>query len=284
MSTPFLEKGIHRFSQIVRNGYAHWESSNRDGVLQRIDARIKVLFLSSWIVLVSLKHAVAPQAGIAAFVLLLYGLSRLEIVPIYRRILVIGVVFGVLIPFFSLFNLFSGGEPILPLIRLPQPPALWGYRLPEVIGVTREGVHGITILFLRVTNSVALSFLLLHTTPFPDIVRSLRLFRVPDVFVVVITLSYKYLFLFSRTVEEMHLAKRSRLLGALPDREARSWVAERLVVLYRKSQVRCEGIFRAMVARGFSSDVRMRAFHPLKASDWCAATVLFGAGALILAW
>jgi cobalt ECF transporter T component CbiQ len=284
VSIPFLERGIHRFSRIVRNGYAHWESSNREGVLQRVDARIKVLFLSFWIVLVSLKHAIPPQAGISAFVFLLYCLSRLEVRRIYGRVLVIGLVFGVLIPFFSLFNLFSGGVPILPVIRLPWQPALWGHRLPEVIGVTREGAHGVAILFLRITNSVALSFLLLHTTPFPDIVRALRVFRVPDVFVVIITLSYKYLFLFSRTVEDMHLAKRSRLLGAPPGREARRWMAERLAILYRKSQLRCEGIFQAMVARGFSSDVRLGGFRPLNASDWCAASVLFGAGALFLAW
>jgi energy-coupling factor transporter transmembrane protein EcfT len=153
-----------------------------------------------------------------------------------------------------------------------------------VIGITREGVRGVAVLFLRIANSAALSFLLLHTTPFPDIVRSLRVFRVPDVFVVIIALSYKYLFLFSRTVEEMHLARKSRLLGVLPDREARRWVAERLVVLYRKSQARCGGIYQAMVARGFANDVPLRGFRPLEARDWCAATILLGAGGFFLAW
>jgi cobalt ECF transporter T component CbiQ len=281
---PFLEKGIHHFSRIVQTGYAHWESSNRDGLLQRVDARIKVSLLAFLIVVVSLKRAVAPQAGIAAFILLLFAIARLEIVTIYKRILALGLLFGVLVPFPYAFNLLSDGEILFPVFRLPRTYGVWIYRIPEVIGVTREGVHGIALLFLRVTNSVALSFLLLYTTPFTDVVKALRIFRVPDTFVVVITLSYKYLFLFTRTVEDMHLAKKSRLLGPLPDREARRWVAERLAFLYRRSQIRCEGIFKAMLSRGFTRDVELRTFRPLAARDWGVAATILGAGVFFLAW
>jgi cobalt ECF transporter T component CbiQ len=281
---PFLEKGIHRFSRVVQTGYAHWESSSRNGLLQQVDARVKVSLLAFLLVVVSLKQAIAPQAGVALFVMFLFALSRLEIFAIYKRILALGLLFGVLVPFPSLFNLFSGGEILFPVFRLARPYQWWIYHVPEVIGVTREGVHGIALLFLRVANSVALSFLLLYTTPFTDVVKALRVFRVPDTFVVIFTLSYKYLFLFTRTVEDMHLAKKSRLLGPLPDREARRWVAERLVFLYRKSQARCVGIFKAMLSRGFASDVRLRAFRPLEARDWGVAATILGAGAVFLAW
>jgi cobalt ECF transporter T component CbiQ len=284
VAMPFLEKGIHHFSRVVQSAYAHWESANRNGLLQRVDARVKVLLLAFLLVVVSLKQEVAPQGGISAFVLLLFALSRLELLVVYRRILLFGLVFGALVPFPSLFNLFSDGEILFPVVHLGRPREFWIYRLPEVIGVTREGLHGIALLFLRVTNSLALSFLLLYTTPFTDVAKALRVFRVPDTFVVIFTLSYKYLFLITRTVEEMHLAKKSRLLGPLTDREARRWVAERLAFLYRKSQVRCEGIFKAMLSRGFTSDVRLRAFRPLGTRDWGVATALLAAGALFLAW
>lgn len=281
---PFLERGLHRFSLIVQTGYAHWESSTRDGLLQRVDARVKVPLVAFLLVVVSLKRAIAPQAGIAAFVAILFALSRIGIRAVYRRVLALGLLFGVLVPLPSLLNVLSGGEVLVPLLRLPHPYE-WGfYRVPEVVGVTREGVRGIALLFLRVSNSVALSFLLLHTTPFPEVARALRAFRVPDAFVVVLALSYKSLFLFARTVSDMHLAKRSRLLGPLPARAGRRWVAERLAFLYRKTQARSEEIFKAMLSRGFAADVRLGSRRPVTGRDWGVAAAILGAGGLFLWW
>ena len=284
VSVPFLEKGLYRLSNIVQSGYAHWELARRDGLLQRIDARVKVLFLALFLVIVSLKRAIAPEAGIAVFVLLLFALSRLEIFVVYKRILAFGFIFGVLVPFPSMFNLVSHGELLLPVVRLAHSYDLWTYHVPAVIGVTREGVEGITLLLLRVTNSVALSLLVLHTTPLTDIVKALRIFRIPDAFIIIIALSYKYMFVFIRTVEEMHLAKKSRLLGAVRGREARSWVAERITLLYRKTHAQCGEILKAMMSRGFTGEVRLQGFGKMAAWDWWMAAAQLGIAVLFLRW
>ena len=213
VSLPFLEKGLHRLSNIVQSGYAHWELSCRVGLLQRIDARVKVLFLALFLVIVSLKRAIAPEAGIAAFVVLLFALSHLEVFVIYRKVLAFGFIFGVLVPFPVMFNLLSDGAMLFPVVRLAHSYDLWIYHVPAVIGVTHDGVQGIALLFLRVTNSVALSLLVLYTTPFTDIMKALRIFRVPDTFIIIITLSYKYMFVFTRTAEEMHSPRKAASSG-----------------------------------------------------------------------
>jgi cobalt/nickel transport system permease protein len=284
VSAPFLEKGLRRLANIVRSGYAHWESARRDGFLQRIDARVKVLFLALFLVIVSLKRAIAPEAGIALFVLLLFALSRLEILAVYKRILAFGFIFGVLAPFPLMFNPLSDGPLLFPVVRLAHSYDLWSYHVPTVIGVTRNGVESITLLFLRVTNSVALSLLVIYTTPFTDIMKALRMFRVPDTFIIIIALSYKYVFAFTMTVEEMHLAKKSRLLGAVRGREARSWVAERMTVLYRKTHAQCGEIFQAMVSRGFAGEVRLQGLRKMAPWDWCMAAVQLAIGVLFLRW
>jgi len=284
VSVTFLDKGIHRLSRIVQSGYAHWDLAQRDSVLHRLDARVKVLFVALFLVIVSLKRTIAPEAGIAAFVLALFLASRLDVLTIYKRVLAVGLVFGVLVPFPAMFNFLSDGEPLFPVVHLARPYELWGYHLPQSIVVTREGLHGIAMLFLRVTNSVALTIWLMDTTPFTDIAKALRMFRVPDTFVMVITLSYKYLFVFTRTVEEIHLAKKSRLLGKVRGREARSWAAERMTFLYRKTQMRYEEIFKVMVARGFTGDVKLYGLRRAAASDWWAAGAALGAGVLFLRW
>jgi cobalt ECF transporter T component CbiQ len=284
VSIPFLEKGIHHVSDIVQSGYAHWELSRRNGLFHRIDARVKVLFLAFFLVIVSLKQAIAPEAGIAVFVLLLFALSRLELGAAYKRILTLGFIFGVLIPLPSMFNVLSDGELLLPVMRLGRAYDLWIYHVPETIGVTREGVRGIAILFLRVTNCAALSLLVLYTTPVADILKALRMFRVPDTFVIIITLSYKYLFIFTHTVEEMYLAKRSRLLGEIRSREGRRWVAERMALLYRKSTLQCEEIFKAMVSRAFDGEVKLTGLGKMAARDRWMAAAMVGAGVLFLGW
>jgi cobalt/nickel transport system permease protein len=284
VSIPFLEKGLHRVSGIVQFGYAHWELSRRDGLFHRIDARVKVLFLAFFLVLVSLKQAIAPEAGIAVLVLALFVLSRLELGAAYKRILTLGFVFGVLIPLPSMFNVLSDGELLLPVLRLEHAYDLWIYHVPETVGVTREGVDGIALLFLRVTNCAALSLLVFYTTPFADILKALRMFRVPDTFVVIIALSYKYLLVFTRTVEEMYLAKRSRLLGRIRGREGRRWVAERMALIYRKSSMQCGEIFKAMVSRAFDGEVKLTGLGKIAARDRWMAVALLGAGALFLVW
>jgi cobalt/nickel transport system permease protein len=284
VSVPFIEKGLHRLSNIVQSGYAHWELARRDGLLQRIDARVKVLFLALFLVIVSLKRAVMPEVGIAAFVLLLFALSRQEIFVVYKKIFAFGLIFGVLVPLPFIFNLLSDGELLFPVIRLAHSYDLWTYHVPAVIGVTREGLQGIALLFLRVTNSVALSLVVIHTTPFTDIMKALRIFRVPDTFVIIITLSYKYTFVFTRTVEEMHLAKRSRLLGAVCGREARGWVAERMTLLYRKALAQCGEISKAMASRGFTGEVRLRGFGRMGPWNWWMTAAQFAIGVMFLRW
>lgn len=265
-----LEKGVHHLAGLVQEGYAQWECSRRDGLLQQVDPRIKVVLLVLFLVLVSLKRTVAPQLVTGFLLALLVMASRLDLLPFYRRIGWPALLFGVLIPLPSLLNLFSDGHLVMPLIHLQRDHHFWIYHIPATIGVTAEGAHGMALLTLRIGNSLALSLLLLHTTPFPDLIKALRVFRVPDSFIVIITLSYKYIFTFSRSVIDMHLAKKSRLLGAMGAEGSRQWAAGRIAVLFHKTQRRCEEIHKAMVARGLGHSMSLHAFPALCRRDYCA--------------
>ena len=41
----FLSKGLIHIAEVIRSGYIQWELASREGLLQKIDARVKVLFL-----------------------------------------------------------------------------------------------------------------------------------------------------------------------------------------------------------------------------------------------
>jgi energy-coupling factor transporter transmembrane protein EcfT len=167
------------------------------------------------------------------------------------------------------------GEIILPIVKLPRSYHFWIYHIPAEIGLTREGMYGVTMLTLRVINSLSLSFLVLYTTPFHEVIRAFKVLKVPDSFLMIITLCYKYIFIFSKTVEEMHLAKKSRIVRGLDHAEAREWITSRMAFIFRKSRLRYEEVFKAMLGRGFSDSIKFCGFEKMRMADWFAAIFLF---------
>jgi cobalt/nickel transport system permease protein len=282
VKVPFLERGIDHLAGVIKNGYAQWEFSSQIGFFQKIDARVKVLFLLFFIFIVSLKRDVLPETYIWIFVFMLILFSRLSILRIYKRVLFLGFLFGFLIALPSAFNIITKGEIVLPVARLSRPYSFWIYHIPADIGITREGICGVVMLTMRVVNSLSLSFLVLYTTPFHEIIRALKVLKVPDSFLIIITLCYKYIFILSKTVEDMHLAKKSRIVRELSHAEAREWIAGRMAFIFRKTRLRCEEVFKAMSGRGFSDTIKFYGFRKMRMADWGAATFLFFAGILFL--
>jgi cobalt ECF transporter T component CbiQ len=282
MKIPFIEKGIHHVSCLIKTGYVQWELSSQKGLFQEMDARVKVLFLIFFVIIVSLKRDFLPEIYIGILVLVLAFLSRLSLVTFYRRVLFFGIVFGFLIALPSALNVITKGKIIVPIVKLSKPHHFWIYHIPAEIGLTREGIYGVATLTMRVINSLSLSFLVLCTTPFAEIIRALKVLKVPDSFLLIITLAYKYIFIFSKTLEDMHLAKKSRMIRELRNTKEREWVAGRLAFLFKKSRLRCEEVFNAMIARAFSDTIRLYGFRKMRAADWFAGVFLFAMGLLFL--
>jgi cobalt/nickel transport system permease protein len=279
---PFVEKGINHLAGVIKKGYIHWELLSQKGFFQKIDPRIKIFFLIFFIVIVSLKRDFLPELYLSIFIFVLALISRLKIVAFCRRVLFFGFIFGFLTALPSALNLITRGEIILPIAKLSRPHDFWIYHVPTEIGITREGMLGVAMLTMRVINSLSVSFLVLYTTPFPEIVRALKVLKVPATFLIIITLCYKYIFLFSKTVEDMYLAKKGRMIREDSNKKAREWIAGRLAFIFRKTQLRCEEVLRAMVGRGFSDTIKLYGFRKMKATDWVSGAFLFSMGLLFL--
>ncbi|MBA4390741.1 MAG: hypothetical protein C0399_07370 [Syntrophus sp. (in: bacteria)] len=279
--TSFIDHGIERFAAFIRTTYTQWETADRDGLFQRLDARIKVLFLLFFIVIVSVKKTLMPEAAIGVFIFILAVLSRLSLIAFYGRVFFFGFIFGFLIALPSCLNIITKGEVVIPIVHLSKAYRFWIYQIPETIGITRQGIEGVAQLTLRVINSLSLSFLIIYTTRFSEIVRALKGLRVPDTFLMIITLSYKYIFIFAKIIEDIHLAKKSRIVE-VDAAETRVWVAGRMASLLRKTRSRCEEVFNAMLARGFSGDVVLYTHGKMGTKDFMAGSLLFIAGLLFI--
>jgi cobalt/nickel transport system permease protein len=283
LKMPFIERGVRHLAFVIRTGHVQWESASTGKFFQRVDARIKLLFLIYYAVIVSLKRDIASEAMIGAFIFILMLMSRLDLAALYKRVLFFSFIFGFLVALPSAFNVITPGEIVFPIVRLSGPHDFCIYRIPPQIGVTREGLYGVAMLTLRVMNSLALSFFVVYTTSFPEVIKALKVLKVPDSVLMIVTLAYKYIFAFAKTAEDMHLAKKSRTADSVSDRKAREWIVGRMVVLFRKTHLRCEEIFKAMLSRGFSEEIKICGAVKLRAGDWITGAVFFMTG-IVFFW
>src|SRR5208283_2492448 len=256
MGSSFVDKGLSYIAGVVKAGYIQWELASAKGFLQKFDARAKVFLLFFFIGIISFKQSVYAEIGIGVFIFTLAVFSGVNVADFYKRVFFFAFFFGFIVALPASLNTITSGKLVVQLVELPKPYDFWGYHVPRQIGITRQGITGLMMLTFRVANSVALSLLVISTTPFPSLVRALKVLRVPDVFLMILTLTYKYIFIFAATIEDMYLAKKSRLVRRANGVDGRMWVAGRIAFIFKKTQLRCEEVFKAMLSRGFSDDIR----------------------------
>lgn len=267
LKTSYIEEGMKYLSEMITTGFMNVGQETGKGLFRNLDPRLKIVFLIFFVVIVSLKREIFPEAVIALFMLLMVAISRINIWCFYLRIIGLTFIFGFLVAFPAALNVVTPGDIIFPITSLSNSYDFWIYHIPREIGFTRQGIDGVTMLSLRVMNSLTISLLVLYTTPFHKIIRAMQVFRVPDAFLLVITLSYKYIFIFAKTVENMYLARKSRLVGMARDDKAMAWIAGRIAHMFRKTMSRYEEVFRAMVARGFTEEVKLPGLMALTGVD-----------------
>jgi cobalt/nickel transport system permease protein len=273
----YLEKGIRGFAELFTEGYTQWDLSSKRSFLHDLDARIKIVFWIVLIVVISLKMTVLPEATISLFVFILTALCRLNMIAFYKKVLVLGFVFGFLVSAPSALNVIVPGKVIIPLLTLSRPYDFWIYHVPQIIGITEGGISIISLLTLRVLNSLSISFLILYTTPFADIIKALKIIKVPDTFLIIISMTYKYIFTFAHIVSDMHLAKKARLASVTGRKEAREWIAGRIAFVFKKTQMECDEVFKAMLSRGFSGEIRLYHYRKMTGKDWSTGLCLIAA-------
>lgn len=277
-----VDRSIKEFAGVIQSGFTQWETASKKGLLQYIDPRVKLVFMISFLIIISIKKDIQSELFISAFTFSMALLSNLNIYRLYKNIFLLTFFFGFLISFPSAFNIITGGEMLFPIIRLDADYTFWIYKIPSTIGLTREGIETASLLILRVFNSISLSFLIINTTQFFELMKSLSMMKVPDALIMIITLSYKYIFILSKTVEDMYLGLKSRLAVEIKSSEMRKIVTGRMAFIFKKSWRKYDALYRAMLARGFSGELKFYNFKKLTATDYAFSAFILCAAILFI--
>jgi cobalt/nickel transport system permease protein len=234
----------------------------RPGLLQSLDPRAKVV---AAILLIGSVVAVHSLTALAALFLLAIVLALTSSVPIGR--LARQVWLGVLV--------FTG------LIALPAPFIVAGNTLVTVpyVGwpVSEQGLRSAAFLMGRAQVSATLALLLVLTTPWTHVLKALRAIGVPVAIVAILGMTHRFIFLLVSTASQMFEARHSRALAPMAGRERRRIVIATAGVLLAKTISLAGETHLAMLARGYTGEVRLIGdfrFRPRDAVAMLAAAAL----------
>jgi cobalt/nickel transport system permease protein len=255
----YVEKTLVEIAGMMERSIFSEKYSSVKGFLQGIDPRVKLINVLLLIVTVSFVRKTEIILGIYALTLFFAYLSKIDLIFFIKRVWLFIPIFSGMVVFPAMFNIVTPGEQLMTFIHFNKIVHLWVFRFTE-ISITREGALGALLFISRVATSVSLIVLLTLTTRWAEVMKSLRTLRVPQIFVLVLSMTYQYIFLLVRIVQEMHLAKKSRTIKTNMTHEGikkeQNWVASRIGTVLMKSYKMSDEIHSAMVSRGFHGEIK----------------------------
>jgi len=264
----FVERTIIGLAEAMEQSLYAEELAHTDGLLQKIDPRVKVVGMLALLVAAALSHNIGVILSLFAGAMLLARLSRVPLRTLVGRIWIPALLFTGVLALPAIFT--TPGQPIA---RLP----LLGW------AITAQGVSGATYLITRVETAATFSLLLILCTPWTHVLKALRVLQVPVVGVVILGMTYRYIFLMLQIARDMFESRQSRMVGRLTGPDQRRLAGASVGVLLNKSFTLSNDIYMAMQSRGFRGEVYTLDDFVMRRSDWLAlAGFALVAGAAVI--
>jgi cobalt/nickel transport system permease protein len=274
----FVDKTIRGAANVMREALFADDVAAQRGLLQAVEPRVKLVTLLALLVTASLVHGVAILAVLYAVTLGLAAASGLPVAFFVKRVWLFVPLFTGAVVLPATLNLITPGDVVVPL----------GTWFGREVGLTAQGLSSAALLVTRVATSVSIVVLLTLTTRWTRLLAAARALFVPQLFVLVLGMAYRYLFHLLSAVTDMYEARKARTVdsksrGRSSARE-RAFVAASAGALFGKAHALSDEVYMAMVARGFDGEVRtLAARRPNVADAAFAVAGLVAAVALVVA-
>ena len=236
------------------------------------DARVKIIFTLAFLLTLNL----APSGAWAAYIF--YAVIVFSIM-ISAQLPMKLLLKKSLVSFLFVFSVF-------PLVVTGTAPfhAIEIFSFPIQISI--PGVIRMVSIIIKAWLSILAALLLSTSTPFPRLLFGFQQLHVPGIFIAIVNLMWRYLFVVRHEAERLMHARASRSVS-LPNSQHRSgrsffWRAKvtggMAGNLFLHSLERAERVYAAMLARGYNGQIIEPETKPLTHKEWL---LLFG-GLLLL--
>ena len=268
----FIEKTILSFTAFVREAVFSEEIAARRGFLQEFNAGIKAFSFFSVIICALFLRNEQLLIALYALCLALTAASNINTVFFLKRTLLFIPFFTFLVVLPSISALFTPGD------------ALWPAQICGInLSITRQGIDGAVLIMTRVTVSVSFVILLSLTTRHFELLKALKGFGIPAIFVMTAGMCYRYIFLLAELIERTFLAVKSRTGGLIKAAHGRKITAWNMAMLWRRSYTLNENVYAAMLSRGFSGEPVALNSKGAGAGDYIRLAVFITVSVLFLA-
>lgn len=261
-----VERTLEELLRVAERSLHAEETARRGGLLQALDARAKWVGFAGFAVAAGLARNLGVLAALFAGAVALGLLSRLRLRELALRAWLPALLFTALV-----------GGPALFLVAGPRVPAV-----PPAWGISAAGVRSFGFLLLRVETIASFTLLLVLSTPWARLLAALRSLRVPATVVLILGMTYRFLFLLLASAHDLFLARRSREVGRLRPPQARRLFARTTGVLLSKTMATSQQVYLAMVSRGFTGDARLLEPLAMHGRDWLAVAAGMGLAAVAI--
>ncbi len=253
----WLEQTISGVTASIERAVFTEEHARAAGWLQAVDPRAKLGMFLGLVLAASLSSSIVVLGAMYVLVLIAARASRIPFEFFVRRV-------WLGIPLFA-------GIVVIPAIFFVPGDRLFDATLgPVHLAPSIPGLVGAALFVSRVGVSVSLAVLLVMTTPWADVLKSLQAVRVPQLFILVLAMTYRYIFLFLHLANGMFEARKSRTVARTTGGEQRRWISGSMGNLLNRSFRMSNDVYAAMVARGFGGTMRTLQEYRMQATDWAA--------------
>jgi cobalt/nickel transport system permease protein len=263
----FIERSLLGALSFIKDSIFSEEYASKKGFLQGLDPRIKAISFLLFIIQGVLTKNINVILGLYAYSLLLAYISQIDLLSFLKRTWI----------FIPLFSLFIAIPAVFSIVTPGQSMAEFSFRGIKLI-ITRQGLLGASLFVSRVVNSVSFAILLSMTTKHYELLKALRAFGVPQIFVMTIGMCYRYIYLFVEIIQNTYLAIKSRAGKIVSYDRGQRMVAWNIASLWHRSYHLNQEVYLAMLSRGYQGEAVLLDDFQIKAKDiwWlCTSGIIF---------
>jgi cobalt/nickel transport system permease protein len=253
-SNNFIERSILGALTFLKDSLFAQDQALQNGFLQSLDPRVKIVSFCLFILQALFTNSRIDLFLFYVFCLFLVLISRVNLGFFLKRT-------WIFIPLFSLFialpAMFGAGDVLLS----------W-----QILGIefsiTHQGLAAAMIFVLRVITCVSLVVLLNITTRHFELLKVLRIFKIPQLFIMILGMCYRYVYLFVGIIQNTYLAIKSRVGSVVQYQKGQDIVAWNISSLWERSLGLNEAVYKAMLSRGYQGEALAWNDFKIRARDY----------------
>jgi cobalt/nickel transport system permease protein len=245
-ASGLIDRTLIGFISLLKETVSNDEVASRDGFLQKRDPRLKCLSIVLLLFSVLSTRSVLVLGAIYLLAIALALISAIKIGAFLKRTLFFIPLFSLFIVIPAIFSFVTPGESVAAV-------TLGSFD----IAITRQGIDSATIFFLRVLASVSLAVVLVLTTRHHVLLKVLRSFRIPQIFVMTMSMTYRYIYLLLDIAQNTFIAIKSRVGFIHSTRSGQKIVGANISGLWLKSYRLQTQVYSAMISRGYTGEPRI---------------------------